>query len=126
MRDANISKVPVTVAYKEIQKDPQADDDPSEESRRFHEFQHEMLIMRYSVIYFRKRIQLTAKKNNSKVKHKNLVELFGIIKSPLSLVMEFVPCGDLFKLLHTQQSKFASLPLKWKLKLAIDIARGVR
>lgn len=60
----------------------------------------------------------------SKVKHKNLVQLFGIIKSPLSLVMEFVPCGDLHQLMKDVKSD--SLSFKWRLKMAIDVARGMR
>jgi serine/threonine protein kinase len=61
----------------------------------------------------------------SKVKHKNLVELHGVLKSPFSLVMEFIPHGDLFRL-FSQDTLFNSLGLKWRLKMAIDIARAMR
>ena len=59
------------------------------------------------------------------MKHRNLVQLYGVIKSPLSLVMEYVPCGDLHQLLKDSERADA-LGLKWRLKMAIDIARGMR
>eukprot|EP00026_Physarum_polycephalum_P000536 Phypoly_transcript_00537.p1 GENE.Phypoly_transcript_00537~~Phypoly_transcript_00537.p1 ORF type:complete len:1451 (+),score=177.67 Phypoly_transcript_00537:50-4354(+) len=71
---------------------------------KIYEFQHEMLIM-------------------SKMKHKNLVQLYGAVKSPLSLVMEYVPFGDLHELL--QEPEADNLTFKWRLKMAIDIARGM-
>ena len=59
------------------------------------------------------------------MRHMNLVQLYGMVKAPMSLVMEFVPCGDLHQL-SLDQKKYDSVNFKWRLKLAIDIARGMK
>lgn len=61
---------------------------------------------------------------HSKIHHPNLVKLHGIIKSPLRMVIEYVPESDLHRLLENSKEK--ALPMKWRLKLAIDCASGMR
>lgn len=58
----------------------------------------------------------------SKLKHVNLVRLHGITVSPLQMVLEYVPQSDLNELIQAQEK----VSLKWKLKLAIDCACGIR
>lgn len=59
----------------------------------------------------------------SKLKHHNLVQLFGIILEPIQLVMEFCPGGSLWDLLHEQ----VDIELRWtqQLKMATDTASAV-
>eukprot|EP00026_Physarum_polycephalum_P000182 Phypoly_transcript_00182.p1 GENE.Phypoly_transcript_00182~~Phypoly_transcript_00182.p1 ORF type:complete len:2033 (+),score=208.26 Phypoly_transcript_00182:30-6101(+) len=88
---ANLS---IVVALKELQR--------MDEPRAFYDFQHEVMIM-------------------SKLRHVNLVHLYGIVKAPLRMVIEYVPKSDLHSLLKIRQV----LPFKLKLKIAIDCASGV-
>ena len=53
------------------------------------------------------------------------MQLYGMIKAPMSLVMEYVPCGDLHYLM-LDQKKYDTMNHKWRLKLTIDIARGMK
>jgi hypothetical protein len=55
---------------------------------KIYEFQYEMLIMRYENSDKIRCDCLLTGTFCSKVKHKNLVELHGVLKSPFSLVME--------------------------------------
>lgn len=59
----------------------------------------------------------------SQLQHENLVRLYGITKS-LKMVLEFVPESDLHHLLAEQQAH--TLALKWRLKVAIDCASGLK
>lgn len=59
---------------------------------------------------------------NSKLQHENLVRLYGITKSPLRMVLEFVPESDLNEILSDVAAR---LSFKWRLKLAIDCACGI-
>lgn len=47
MNDPSISPTPIVVAIKEIQKAEECGDFEEENDGKLHEFQHEMLIMRY-------------------------------------------------------------------------------
>jgi len=108
----------VDVAVKEMQKNNKV---------AIYDFQHESVIMRYvpvflyhilpSVVIFVFILFLI-----SKLRHINLVRLYGITKSPLRMVLEFVPNSDLHELLMQKHI----LPIKWKLKMAIDTACGMR
>ena len=84
------------------------------------DFQHEITIMRYICIN-----QLAHDNSNfscSKLSHENMVKLHGITISPLQMVLEYVPMGDLH---HTLETSASAVTLKWKLKLAIDCASGM-
>lgn len=59
---------------------------------------------------------------NSGLVHPCLVNLKGLVLKPLCIVMEFVPYGDLYKLIHNQ-SKQLDPPLLCK--IAVDIASGM-
>eukprot|EP00026_Physarum_polycephalum_P002251 Phypoly_transcript_02256.p1 GENE.Phypoly_transcript_02256~~Phypoly_transcript_02256.p1 ORF type:complete len:947 (+),score=114.19 Phypoly_transcript_02256:323-2842(+) len=103
LNDPSTNFTNVPVAIKEMKQD--VEEESTKSLIKIYEFQHEMLIM-------------------SKVTHKNLVQIFGVLNSPLSLVMEFVPHGDLHKLLG-DTTKLTGLTMKWRLKMAIDIASGM-
>ncbi|KAN0024719.1 hypothetical protein ACTFIV_009128 [Dictyostelium citrinum] len=70
---------------------------------KFQEFQREVFIM-------------------SNLNHPNIVKLYGLMHNPPRMVMEFVPCGDLY---HRLLDK--AHPIKWsvKLRLMLDIALGI-
>ncbi|EGC33244.1 hypothetical protein DICPUDRAFT_49056 [Dictyostelium purpureum] len=70
---------------------------------KFQEFQREVFIM-------------------SSLNHPNVVKLFGLMHNPPRMVMEFVPCGDLYHRLLEKNH-----PIKWsvKLRIMIDIAKGI-
>lgn len=102
----------IAVAIKEMQSNGPVDS--------FYEFQHEVAIMRYfSPSLFIQSSNLL----NSKLQHENLVRLFGVTKS-LKMVLEFVPESDLHQLL--QKTKAVELSPKWRLKVAIDCASGLK
>jgi serine/threonine protein kinase len=58
----------------------------------------------------------------SKLNHENLVNLYGITISPLQMVLDYVPEGDLYSVLRSHKD----LSMKWKLKVAIDCAIGMK
>jgi len=70
--------------------------------------------------------------------HANLVKLYGISKEPrLRMVLELVPCGDLFDFLHPKDpsdpsgdSRFTiareKFPWPLRMKIILDMARGMR
>jgi len=99
----------VDVALKELLIKDQLD--------AIYDFQHEITIMRYMIKSRRKKYLYFT----SKLTHENVVKLYGITKSPLQMVLEFVPCSDLFQVLESN-----ILPIKWKLKVAIDCASGMK
>jgi len=53
-----------------------------------------------------------------------LVTLYGVAP-PLRLVMEFVPCGDLYNMLHKRRD-MAVLTDVFRLRLALDVSRGMK
>jgi leucine-rich repeat kinase 2 len=59
----------------------------------------------------------------SSLKHPNIVCLEAYTVKPFSMIMEFLPCGDLYAFLHDQAK-----PLDWPLryKIAIDVAAGMK
>jgi len=59
----------------------------------------------------------------SRVKHENLVKLYGIVISPLQLVTEFCEGGSLYDLLHHEDP--VELVWKQQLKMCLDVAQGV-
>eukprot|EP00013_Stygamoeba_regulata_P015252 CAMPEP_0177687886 /NCGR_PEP_ID=MMETSP0447-20121125/34372_1 /TAXON_ID=0 /ORGANISM="Stygamoeba regulata, Strain BSH-02190019" /LENGTH=976 /DNA_ID=CAMNT_0019198167 /DNA_START=18 /DNA_END=2948 /DNA_ORIENTATION=+ len=62
----------------------------------------------------------------SKLNHPNLVNLFGITTSPLQMLMELAPGGDLGDLLHNDWgSDIRDISWKFRYKLAYDIASGM-
>ena len=62
----------------------------------------------------------------SMLTHPNVVRLFGACVSPLAMIMEFVPEGDLFHFIHPKDNKNKCVmsPLL-KFFFAIDIAKGL-
>eukprot|EP00026_Physarum_polycephalum_P002635 Phypoly_transcript_02643.p1 GENE.Phypoly_transcript_02643~~Phypoly_transcript_02643.p1 ORF type:complete len:891 (+),score=95.14 Phypoly_transcript_02643:341-2674(+) len=62
--------------------------------------------------------ELTAK---SKLEHENLIKMHGITISPLRVVHELIPGPNLLMVLQEGHK----LSMKWKLKLAIDIATAI-
>ena len=52
------------------------------------------------------------------------MKLHEITKSPLQMVLEFVPISDLHNLLESETS--SSLSTKWRVKLALDCASGMK
>lgn len=54
--------------------------------------------------------------------HPHIVKMYGVCLYPLCMVTEFVPNGDLFKYLQTEQE----IPWRFKLKMALDIAKGMQ
>ncbi len=58
----------------------------------------------------------------SGLEHENIVQLVGFCKSPLSLVMEFLPDGDLTTFLRKRKRN----DIDWitKVSIALDIAQG--
>jgi serine/threonine protein kinase len=71
--------------------------------------------------------------------HCNLVRMYGITIQPLRMILEFVPAGDLFHLLHPKFDStadgdgdaasciaFDKFPWRLRLLIALDIARGMR
>ena len=81
---------------------------------KFIEFQQEVYIM-------------------SQISHGNLLKLFGIIKKPLQMILEYIPNGDLMNFLHpidpvtSQRAPILKEKLPWRLRLLIawDIAKGM-
>ena len=63
----------------------------------------------------------------SYLNHANLVNMFGICLNspPPRLIMEYIPCGDLFQLLREKQSKKESLSIEFISKITLDIALGM-
>ena len=65
--------------------------------------------------------------------HPNLVKLYGICTTPpLRMVLELIPCGDLFDFLHPkdeygERGNIRKKEFTWKLRLrfALDIAKGM-
>jgi hypothetical protein len=99
----------IDVALKELRlKDDQ---------NAIYEFQHEFTIMRYSLPP-----NICVLIRNSQFNHENLVKLYGITVSPLQMVLEFVPNSDLHSVLKASKD----LSMKWKLKVAIDTAAGMK
>ena len=58
----------------------------------------------------------------TKLTHPNVVRFMGVCPSPLCLVTEFCPRGNLFDLLHNVD---LALPLQRRLQMALDAARGM-
>ena len=58
------------------------------------------------------------------LKHPNIVEIKGVILSPLSIVMEFIKYGDLCNFLHNKK-KETKLTWRMKLRIIFDIAKGI-
>lgn len=58
----------------------------------------------------------------SGLNHENIVRLVGFCKNPLSLVMEYLPEGDLLHFLR--ERKRNEVDLATKLNIALDIAKG--
>ena len=56
------------------------------------------------------------------MKHPAIAELIGFSWSPLSLVLEFIPHGDLHEFLQAKEK-----PLTWdlRLRMALDIASAM-
>jgi len=73
-------------------------------SQTFHEFRREAYIM-------------------SGLSHPNLVQFEGLCLSPLCIVMEYMPGGNLYELLHIHFEE----PLNWRMriKIASDVATGM-
>ena len=63
----------------------------------------------------------------SHLSHPNLVSMFGICMHPppLRLIMEFIPCGDLYQLFRKKENENELLPLELIIKIAVDIAVGM-
>ena len=65
-------------------------------------------------------------RNNSAVysgiKHPCIVDFMGFSINPFAVVMELVPCGNLYKFLHNETQ-----PLSWeyRMKVAINVAQGM-
>jgi len=81
-----------------------AEDDESID--KFRAFAHEVWIM-------------------SKLDHPNLVKLYGITQQPLRMVMEYCPHFDLHTFLRKQIPTIGPQWSLLKLRIAIDIARGM-
>jgi serine/threonine protein kinase len=90
---------------------------------KLYEFQHEMVIMRYYLLFII--VFIFYLFVCSTLHHENLVQLLGITKQPLRLVLEFIPNGDLHNVL-LEKDKSHLLTLKWRVKTALDIADGLR
>eukprot|EP00026_Physarum_polycephalum_P001262 Phypoly_transcript_01263.p1 GENE.Phypoly_transcript_01263~~Phypoly_transcript_01263.p1 ORF type:complete len:1153 (+),score=139.74 Phypoly_transcript_01263:409-3459(+) len=58
----------------------------------------------------------------SSLSHPHIVKMYGVCLYPLCMVTEFVPNGDLFKFLQTEKE----IDWKFKLKMALDIAKGMQ
>lgn len=59
----------------------------------------------------------------SGMKHPNIVNMIGFCLEPFSIVMEYLPCGNLYKHLKVTKNQ----PSNWEfiLKVALDVARGM-
>ncbi|EGG14697.1 Kelch repeat-containing protein [Cavenderia fasciculata] len=57
------------------------------------------------------------------LQHPNLVNCYGYCVNPMCIVMEFLPTGNLFDLIHSRENKMDSTLL---LQFAFDIARGMQ
>eukprot|EP01129_Flabellula_baltica_P011729 TRINITY_DN5184_c0_g1_i1.p1 TRINITY_DN5184_c0_g1~~TRINITY_DN5184_c0_g1_i1.p1 ORF type:complete len:1792 (+),score=310.50 TRINITY_DN5184_c0_g1_i1:31-5376(+) len=57
------------------------------------------------------------------LKHPNLVRIFAYTTEPVAIVMELIPCGNLYEFVNDESS-----PKDWEisLRIAIDVARGLR
>ncbi|KAH3765766.1 leucinerich repeat kinase [Pelomyxa schiedti] len=84
----------VTVAVKEL---------ISIGKEAFSEFHHEVKMM-------------------SALTHPNIVQLFGVSHSPLALVMEYAPLGDLYHFIHSKRTEF---PQALRVLISLDIAQGI-
>lgn len=62
--------------------------------------------------------------SHSGVSHPNIVTLLAFAVNPFLIVMEWVPLGDLYRHLHTEQ---LSKQLTWpaRIRVAIDVAQGM-
>ncbi|EGC34101.1 hypothetical protein DICPUDRAFT_94884 [Dictyostelium purpureum] len=56
------------------------------------------------------------------LQHPNLVTCYGYSLNPMCIVMEFLPTGNLFELIHSKEQKLDSALI---LQIAFDIARGM-
>jgi len=56
--------------------------------------------------------------------HPNLLRLHGVALSPLRLVMDYAPHGDLYHFLHKEPA--AEVSMRMKMRIAFDIACGMR
>jgi serine/threonine protein kinase len=61
--------------------------------------------------------------NLMSLKHRNVVELFGVCFRPPALVTEFMGCGSLFD--YLQNESVTDIPWNIRLRFASDIARGM-
>lgn len=59
----------------------------------------------------------------SNLNHKNLVKVYGITLSPLRIVLELVQGGASLATLLESHKDFS---MQWKLKVAIDVATGMK
>ncbi|KYR01119.1 Kelch repeat-containing protein [Tieghemostelium lacteum] len=57
------------------------------------------------------------------LQHPNLVTCYGYSLNPMCIVMEFLPTGNLFELIHAREHKLDSTLI---LQFAFDIARGMQ
>ena len=57
----------------------------------------------------------------SGLKHPNLVNLLGFTVSPFSIVMEFLPAGNLHRYVKDEKNV---LDWPYRVKIALDIAKG--
>ena len=112
------SESPIDIAIKELLHDKNTNETDNE--HKYAEFQQEIFIM-------------------TQISHKNLVKLFGITKTPLRMILEFVPLGDLMNFIHPKLDTFnengevdrttvtkEQFPWKLRLLIALDIAKGMK
>ena len=59
----------------------------------------------------------------SQLRHDNVVRLLGLCLRPMCLVTEFIAYGDLY---HLLQDPATSFPTAFVLRIAYDIAAGMR
>eukprot|EP01133_Synstelium_polycarpum_P010264 gene10264-11971_t len=57
------------------------------------------------------------------LQHPNLVNCYGYCLSPMCIVMEYLPTGNLFDLIHSRENKLDTTLI---LQFAYDIARGMQ
>lgn len=58
--------------------------------------------------------------------HPCLVNILGVNLSPLQILMEYVPGNNLMQYLHSKDFDDDQLPLKLRVKFALDIALGIQ
>ncbi|KAL6050959.1 Domain found in Dishevelled, Egl-10, and Pleckstrin [Balamuthia mandrillaris] len=57
--------------------------------------------------------------------HPNIVSMKGICRNPYAVITEWLPCGDLYRFLHSSSSEDSFLPWSIIWKIAFDIAQGM-